>query len=33
VIDAAGTIYVLGGDSFSTTPHYHDVWASTGEGV
>ncbi len=33
VIDAAGAIYVLGGNDFIRGPDYHDVWASTGEGV
>jgi hypothetical protein len=34
VIDAAGTIYVIGGSSYNgTDTHHHDVWASTDGGA
>jgi hypothetical protein len=35
VVDAAGAIYVIGGDGGggSPTPYYHDVWASTDGGA
>jgi hypothetical protein len=32
VIDAAGAIYVLGGQDYRTLTYYKDVWASTDGG-
>jgi hypothetical protein len=33
VVDAAGAIYVLGGESYSGTNDFRDVWASTDGGA
>ena len=33
VIDAAGAIYVLGGEGFTTGGYYQDVWVSTDGGA